>query len=92
MITNNSKKERENLNKALAALDLWFDSHDKVQTGFGEQYTVNGYKLLKTHITDRWIILTVYVLDRSIQEKDYIRCGDEAAFRYTISTNSIEEN
>ena len=42
---NNSKNELKALDLALVVLEAWFDGHDKIDTVFGEQYTVNGYQL-----------------------------------------------
>lgn len=89
---NNSKEERETIARALEALDRWFDSNDKVQTPFGEQYTVNGYQLEEIRISERWVRLSVYMLDRSVQEKDLIRNGDQADFMYYVATGKIKIN
>lgn len=88
----NSKTERENLEKALTALDQWFETHDDVETSFGRQYTVDGYQLVSVFITKHWIRLSVYVLNRSIKEKDLVRNGDEASFLYRMKTDTIEFN
>ena len=87
----NKKQQRENLNKALDALDLWFEAHDTVLTWIGVCSTDNGYKLSEIYITDDWIKLTIDVLDRSIRENDIIRDGDSAIFKYVIKTNFIAQ-
>lgn len=86
---NNSQKELKALNLALVALEAWFDGHDKITTVFGEQYTVNGYQLESIRFQEGWIKLSVFVLDRSVQEKDYVKMGDLVHFLYYTEKNEI---
>lgn len=84
-----SAKEKENLDKAFAALDQWFETHAEVDTPFGKQDTDSGYQLLAVRCAPTWIRLSVYVLSRSIRKQDLVRNGDEVDFLYNIRKNTI---
>ena len=87
---NNSKNELKALDLALVTLEAWFDGHDKIDTVFGEQYTVNGYQLESIQFQEGWIKISLFVLDRSVQEKDYVKMGDLVHFLYYIEKNEIK--
>lgn len=53
---------------------------------------MNGYQLEEIRISERWVRLSVYMLDRSVQEKDLIRNGDQADFMYYVATGKIKIN
>lgn len=86
---NNSKLERRAISEALGCLDRWFDTHDVVNTPFGKQRTKNGYQIREVRILPQWVMLTVYVLDRSLRENDDVRGGDEVAFRFDRKQQKI---
>ena len=82
MLYNNSQPEREEIARALRYLDWYFREHDTVETPFGPQYTINGYQLKEIRIMPGFIKLSIYMLDRSVQQKDDVNGGDEVSFTY----------
>ena len=78
------KNNRKQIIKALDALDRYFmnPNHEIVETYCGPQSTANGYQISDISIFDENVRITVWMLDRSVQQNDDVRGGDEAQFYY----------
>ena len=86
---NNSPKERAGMEKALSCLDEWFRKNETVTTPLGESSTINGYQISRIAFFEKWIKVSVYVLDRSVKKNDALRGGDEVTFLYYGDTGKF---
>ncbi len=90
--TAKSRHGLELIEKAVKAVDRWFEGRETYVSGFGhEELTMYGFEIYGIRILPSFVRLEVYGLSRNIREDDDLRNGDLIYFNYEINEDNAYE-